>query len=131
MSKRILVIDDDENVRDTISLLLRHKGFTVFTCSTGREIFQTIQRTTPDLILLDVMLGELDGRAICKAIKNNPITSYIPVIILSGVYNIYNIILDEKANDVLPKPFTEDVLLARVGRQLSLASSAGNAVASV
>lgn len=122
MNKRILIVEDDENVRDTMELLLSQAGFSVFTCSTGKDIFNTLTTTAPDVILLDVLLGDLDGRDICKAIKNHPETAHIPVIIVSSVLNIFNIILDEKANDVISKPFTEDILLTRVKRQLSNAS---------
>lgn len=122
MDKRILIVEDDENVRETMELLLSHNGYTVFTCDTGKDIFGTVEKTAPDLILLDVLLGDMDGRDICKAVKTHPKTEHIPVIIVSSVYNIFNIILDEKANDVIPKPFTEDILLSRVQRQLSKAS---------
>ena len=122
MSKRILIVEDDDNVRDTIELLLSSNGFKVFTCSTGKDIFNTLKSTEPYLVLLDVLLGDIDGREICKAVKSHPETAHIPVIIVSSVYNIYNIIMDEKANDVIPKPFTEDILLSRIQRQLSNAS---------
>jgi two-component system phosphate regulon response regulator PhoB len=120
MNKRILIIEDDENVRETLEFLLRHNGFTISTCSSGRDFFNTIKRTAPDLILLDIVLGELDGRDICKMIKDRTETAHIPIIIISSVHDIFNSILDQNANDVIPKPFTEEVLLNRVQRQLSV-----------
>lgn len=119
MKKRILVVEDDENIRDVLELLLARAGFTVFTSATGKDIFNTIQNISPDLILLDVLLGELDGRDICKALKTHMETAHIPVIIVSGVYNIFSTIVEAKANDVISKPFTEEILLRRVQRQLS------------
>ena len=115
-------MEDEENVRDTIELLLVNNGFEVFTCCHGNGIFETLKETTPDLILLDILLGEIDGRTICKEIKSNPDTAHIPIIIISSVYDIFNIIIEEKANDVIPKPFTEEVLLSRIRRQLVNAS---------
>lgn len=119
MDTRILVVEDDENVRETIELLLNQAGYHVSTCSTGKDIFNTIEEYQPHLILLDILLGELNGRDICKAIKDNQTTSHIPVIIVSSMHNIYNAIADEGANDIISKPFTEDILLTRINRQLS------------
>lgn len=121
MSKSILIVEDDENVRATMELLLSHAGFKVILSSTGKDIYQIIGQQKPDLILLDVFLGDLDGRDICRELKNNPDTSDIPIIIVSSLYNIYNTILEEKANDVIPKPFTEDILLSRVQRHMPAA----------
>jgi DNA-binding response OmpR family regulator len=121
MSKRILVVDDDESVRDSIEILLNIAGFHVFKSATGSDIFQTIQFSRPDLILLDIHLGDSDGREICKAVKTNPATSAIPIIMVSAEEKIYNAIVTSGANDVVSKPFTEDVLLSRVHRQLASA----------
>lgn len=123
MDTRILVVEDDENVRDTIVFMLSHAGFQISTCASGKGIFNTIEQHQPHLILLDILLGELNGRDICKAIKNNRATSHIPVIIVSSMHNIYNAIADEGANDVISKPFTEETLLNRVNRQLSRMAS--------
>lgn len=122
MNKRILVVDDDENIRETMGVLLGMAGYTVSTCGTGQAIFETIDRVKPDLLLLDIYLGELDGREICRAIKSNPKTSSIPVIMVSVDEMIYNTIVTVGANDVVSKPFTEETLLSRVHRQLSRAS---------
>lgn len=122
MNKRILVVDDDENIRDTMELLLGIAGFTVSMCATGKDIFNTIAKENPDLLLLDIYLGELDGREICKAIKKNPATSSIPVIMVSVDEKIYNTISANGANDVVAKPFTEETLLSRVKRQLAFRS---------
>ncbi len=79
MNKNVLVVDDDEDIRETIKFILTQAGFTVSLCSTGNDIFNTIERTSPDLILLDIRLGEMDGRIICKAIKSNPEIDSIPI----------------------------------------------------
>ena len=123
MTTRILVVEDDENIRETIEFLLCGAGYEVATCSTGKDIFVSIENYQPHLILLDILLGELNGRDICRAIKNNRKTSNIPVIIISSMHNIYNTIADEGANDVIAKPFTEDILLSRINRQLAKIAS--------
>lgn len=118
MNARILLIEDDEDVREVIQLLLTRAGYQVFTSATGKDVFSLIDYCQPHLILLDILLGELNGRDICNSIKSNPETSQIPVIIVSSLHNIYNTIADEGANDIIAKPFTEQILLARVQRQL-------------
>lgn len=118
--RRILVIEDDDIVRDTVELLLRYKGFQVLTSSTGLDVCSKVDEFKPDLILTDIFLGESDGRAICQSLKNDPKTNHIPVIIMSGATtDIYNTIIGVGANDVVLKPFDEQTLLSRVRRQLS------------
>jgi len=118
MDKRILVIDDEDDVRETVDLLLSRAGFDVESFSTAKDIFKTIEEFNPDVILLDVVLGELDGRDICKAIKSDSSTNHIPVLMLSGIPDVYNAITDVGANDVISKPFDEATLLNRINRQL-------------
>lgn len=119
MDKRVIVVEDEDNVRETIELLLTNVGFIVKSSATGNNILEIVHEFNPDIILLDVMLDGLDGRDICRSIKENSVTSHIPVIMLSGVPDIYNAILDVGANDVISKPFDETTLLNRIDRQLS------------
>ncbi len=122
MEKRIIVIEDEENVRETIDVLLTNAGFAVKSFPTGKDIFRHLDEFNPDVLLLDVMLGDLDGREICRAVKANSTTSHIPVIMLSGVPDVYNAIADVGANDVVSKPFDETILINRIERQLSNAN---------
>lgn len=119
MDKRVILVEDEDNVRETLDLLLTKAGYTVRSSATGTDIFDTISEFNPDVILLDVLLDDLDGRDICKAIKGNEITSHIPVIMLSAVPDVYNAITDAGANDVVSKPFDEKTLISRIERQLS------------
>jgi DNA-binding response OmpR family regulator len=117
--RRILVIEDDQDVRETVKFLLDLKGFRVYTSSTGADVFTIVDKIKPHLIITDIFLGKLDGRVICRSIKSNPKTSNIPVIIMSSASDIYNTIHDVGANDVVLKPFDENTLLNRIQRQLS------------
>ncbi|MBC7915497.1 MAG: response regulator [Pyrinomonadaceae bacterium] len=119
MDKRIVVIEDEDNVRETLELLLSNAGFTVRSSSTGKDVFNIIDEFNPDVILLDVMLEDMDGRDICRSIKTNPHTSHIPVLMLSAVPEVYNAIAEVGANDVISKPFDEYTLINRIERQLS------------
>lgn len=119
MKRRILVIEDDDIVRDTIQLLLEYKGFEVCTSSNGINASSIVEEFKPNLVLTDIFLGETDGRIICQEIKNNPKTRHIPVVIMSGASDIYNTISGVGANDIVSKPFDEQTLISRLQRQLS------------
>lgn len=120
MKAKILVIEDDDFVTETIKLLLEPNGFDVIASQDGADIILKVLKLNPHLILTDIHLGDFDGRLICRSIKSNPDTSHIPVIIMSGdTSQIYNAIDNVGANDVLAKPFNEQTLLQRVQRQIS------------
>lgn len=119
MKKKILVVEDEEDMRIVMERILETAGYEVYSDSTGKEVPEIIKSFNPDLILLDLFLQEADGRDICKAIKVDESTSSIPVIIVSGALDIYNTILDLNANDVIEKPFEKEIFLKRIERQLS------------
>jgi DNA-binding response OmpR family regulator len=119
MKRRILVIEDDDLVRDTVQLLLEYKGYEVKTSSNGLNITPLVEDFKPHLVLTDIFLGENDGRIICHDIKSNPKTKDIPVIIMSGSPDIYNSIAGVGANDIVLKPFDEQTLMNRLQRQLT------------
>ncbi len=120
MQPRILVIEDDDSVRETVKIVLTMKGYSVYTSADGLDVFPLISMHKPDLVLTDIFLGDADGRLICKKIKNDPLTKHIPVIIMSGSSEkIYKTINSVGANDIVLKPFDENTLLNRVERQLS------------
>ncbi len=119
MCRRVLLIEDEEHVRETLQLLLTNAGYLVTASANGKNIFDLIKEFNPSLILLDILLDEMDGREICRAVKNAPSTASIPIIILSAVQDLYNSIIDFGANDVVAKPFDERTLLNRIERQLS------------
>jgi DNA-binding response OmpR family regulator len=124
MNPGILIIEDEEHVRETIALLLQNADYRVKTLSGGEGLYEAIESFQPDVILLDIILKNEDGRTICKGLKSNPETSAIPVVILSAVPEIYNTISEVGANDVISKPFNERTLLSRIQRQLSNSASA-------
>ncbi|MES3017501.1 MAG: response regulator [Bacteroidota bacterium] len=116
-NKTIVVIEDDVDVLETVTNILS-ESYVVKSFKDCPDIFGIIDTHKPDLILLDLLLEKEDGREICKAIKANDATSGISVIIMSGAQDIYNVISEGGANDVIKKPFTKDILLSRVERQL-------------
>lgn len=113
--KRIIVVDDDEEVLDTIELVLEIGGYEVEPLSNAEGIHETIASFNPDLIILDIVLGKIDGRTISNEIKTNPKTKHIPVLMMSGLYKAEEIsLLQTPPDDFLSKPFKMDVLLEKI-----------------
>jgi len=120
MSKKILILDDDPDILEILSLILEESGYEVRTLSCGDTVFDDIKVFQPDLILMDVMLAGLDGRTICKNIKENHLTSLVPVILISGTHNLAKSLnLPGGPNDFIAKPFDIDHLLERIEKQLA------------
>jgi DNA-binding NtrC family response regulator len=123
--KRILVIDDERDTAEMITTLLELEGYQVFSAHSGAEARRILEierqkapefETPVDLILLDVMLGDMDGRDICREIKGDEEMKFIPVIILtirSGLQDKINS-LNIGADDYLTKPFINEELLAKI-----------------
>lgn len=104
--KKILAIDDDHDILEIIRLILEDEGYQVITLDNGTAVKDTIAHIQPDLILLDVMLGDIDGREVCKDIKNSTISSQIPVIMISASHNLQNAVkLPGAPDSFLAKPF--------------------------
>ena len=115
--KKILVVDDDDEVLETIQLILEIGGYDVEPLNDAQVIFERIEDFEPDLILLDVVLGKIDGRVICSQIKLHSDTSNIPILMMSGLYDLKEVQDMECApDDFMSKPFKMDVLLEKIDR---------------
>ncbi len=117
--KKILAVDDNPAILDALNDILSFEGYEVVTLSDGSSIFEAIAESHPDLILLDVMLDNLDGRDICHAIKDDRNTNHIPVILISATHNLQDTLRTEGApNDFIAKPFDIEFLLTKIDTQL-------------
>ncbi len=85
MAKKILLVDDDPDFVEAVSLILKPKKFDVVTAYNGIEGLKKAMSEKPDLIVLDVMMPEKDGYAVCRELKSNPQMSHIPVLLLTAV----------------------------------------------
>jgi DNA-binding response OmpR family regulator len=123
MCKRILVLDDDLAILSALRDILEYNGYEVNTFSRGDKIFENIQQYHPDLILLDVMLADLDGREICQRIKENQEKDggdRIPVILISATHDLADCVTQKGApDDFLAKPFDITTLLDKIEHQLA------------
>lgn len=119
MSKKILAVDDDNDILDVIRIILEDEGYEVLTLANGKHVFDIVEENDPDLILLDVMLGGLDGRDICRALKQHDTFKKIPVVMISASHNLNNLLLMPGApNNFLAKPFDIDKLIEMVRSEL-------------
>lgn len=118
MKRKILVVEDDEDIRQIISYVLSDEGFEPVLCKNEDAIFKIIRTHHPDLILLDVARPTDQGTELCRAIKAAETTRHIPVIVLSTHFNI-NEVKKVCADEVLKKPFDIDHLVDIVKEQLA------------
>ncbi|MBP7051203.1 MAG: response regulator [Phycisphaerae bacterium] len=124
----ILVVDDEEDIRELVELNLDREGYRVLTCETGEQALAVARAQTPDLIVLDLMLPGIDGLEVCKRLKANPTLQQIPVVMLTAKGEESDIVagLELGADDYVTKPFSGKVLVARVRRLLRKAAEAAD-----
>jgi len=119
MDKKILILDDDDDILEILSLLLTDNGYETQTLSRGELVFDAIREFHPDLLLMDVMLAGIDGRVICKHIKHTEETNRLPIILISGTHDLASSLQENGApNDFVAKPFDMDYLMQKIKNQL-------------
>jgi len=116
---KILVDDDDQSILDAMEITLKLQDYEVETTTKGEETFSKIESFKPDLIFMDVYLSGMDGREICKQIKQENKTKHIPVIIFSANKSMKDVFKESGANDFIGKPFNMDELYDKVKHQTS------------
>ncbi|MBD9120297.1 response regulator YycF [Streptococcus sp.] len=126
--KKILIIDDEKPISDIIKFNLNKEGYETITAFDGREALKKFEEESPDLIILDLMLPELDGLEVAKKVRK---TSHIPIIMLSAKDSEFDKVigLEIGADDYVTKPFSNRELLARVKAHLRRTENIESAVA--
>ncbi|MBA2565127.1 MAG: diguanylate cyclase, partial [Gemmatimonadetes bacterium] len=117
---KILVVDDDPSILETLTTMLRFKGYATHVASSGKRALEAVHQFSPDLILLDIMLPDIDGYEICRRVKSDKETQDIPVLIVSARTRREEVVnlLELGANDYITKPFFLDEVIARVRTNL-------------
>ena len=133
MPPKILVVDDDPDILEAISLILESQGYQVVTARDGVEGLANLKAEKPDLMILDLLMPKMDGFAVCKELQDPRWTKYkeIPILILTSVreeasrrrYELETG-LELDVDDYVEKPVAPDTLLERVGRLVKRKGSA-------
>ncbi len=118
MKKRVLVIENDKDILEMISLVLEEAGYEASLHTTERNIFEHITAFGPDAILLDIVKPTLEGTELCRQLKEAEQTTHIPVIVLSTHPQAQKV-KEICADEVVPKPFDIDALLEILEEQLA------------
>ena len=132
MKKKILVIEDDNSVRESLIELLELAGYEVINSTDGIEGIKSIRLSLPDLIICDISMPRMDGYAVLNELNKNPETSWIPFLFLTAKTELKDIRYGMQlgADDYLFKPFAANDLLTSVETRLSKAERIINKVAS-
>ena len=126
MGSRILVVEDEPDLAELVALNLRGAGHEVVVCHDGSTALAEVQRSQPDLLVLDVMLPDVSGVEVCRRLRRSAETARIPVIMLTAKNEEIDKItgLSVGADDYLTKPFNLEELLLRVNNLIKRSSKA-------
>ena len=118
---KILVADDEQDIRELVRYTLQFAGYSVILASNGEEVIEAAQRELPDLILLDVRMPRINGYDACIRIKADERTQKIPVVFLSakGQESEVHAGLEAGADDYILKPFSPDQLIERIKSRIN------------
>ena len=113
MPIKVLAIDDDSDMTELVAILLGKHGFEVITANNGTDGIEATKNESPDIVILDLLMPEVDGWAVCRSLRT---FSQIPIIILSAIDNPGSVgsALDAGADDYLIKPVPTGVLVAHI-----------------
>jgi len=121
MPKKILIVDDDPDLVEAVTMILESKNYEVAAAYGGIEGLEKAKTENPDLIVLDVMMPDKDGYVVCKELKADPNLSKIPVLLLTAVISkiatsryTQQMGLETEADDYIDKPVEPEVLVKRI-----------------
>jgi CheY-like chemotaxis protein len=117
---KILVADDEPELRNTVDAMLSSKGHTVIHAEDGLQALEAIKKHSPDVILCDIEMPKLRGFDVLTQLREHPTMSKIPVIFLTGMTDISYMVeaMQLNVNDFITKPFTDEELFGAVDFQL-------------
>ncbi|RPH93613.1 DNA-binding response regulator [candidate division KSB1 bacterium] len=112
----ILIVDDEEDIREMLRYNLVREGYQVILAETGEQALESVKTTMPDLVLLDLMLPGMDGLEVCRQIKQQPEASHIRIVMITAKAEDVDVVvgLESGADDYIIKPFSPRILIARI-----------------
>jgi phosphate regulon transcriptional regulator PhoB len=116
MAHRVLIVEDEPDIRDLLVFHLEREGYQVAQCRSGAEALRLARTTPPDLVLLDLMLPEMDGLEVCRRLRQDPATTGLPIVMLTARGDEVDRVLGLElgADDYVVKPFSPRELVARI-----------------
>ena len=116
MAEKILVVDDDPDIRDVLRITLEGEGYAVFEAADGEEALSSVKKVSPQLLILDFVMPKMNGHEVSQALKKDILLRHIPIIMLTGKGEIDDKVrgINAGVDDYLVKPFEPRELLARV-----------------
>lgn len=116
MRKKILIVEDNSELLELQRLTLKEAGYVTVTASNGLEALKKARTVSPDLILLDLVLPELDGFAVCESLRQDPATANIPIIVLTGLNSDFTKFagIEAGADDYVTKPASLPQLVSKI-----------------
>ena len=126
-TEKIVVIEDETDILEVIAYNLKREGYDVITSTSGEDGLEKIEKSKPNLVVLDLMLPEVDGIELCRKLKSDPLTQSIPVIMVTAKGEESDVVLGlgVGADDYITKPFSPRELTARVKAVLRRSKSKG------
>ncbi len=116
MSIKVLIVDDEPDIRDVLKITLEAEKYEVIEAENGEEAVKIITQKAPDLVLLDYKMPKMDGREVCRLIKKYILLRHLPIIMVTGKGEITDKVdgIDAGADDYIVKPFEPEELLAHI-----------------
>ncbi len=110
----VLLIDDDTDLLEMVEMVLTNSSMRVETSTSGASLMSSVSELNPDIIVMDIYLGDSDGRNLCQRLKSSKEYSHIPVILYSAGVITPESILEAGADEFIPKPFRIDELIKKI-----------------
>lgn len=117
---RVLIVDDDTDLLDMVSMALSQYGFDISTLTSGAPLYKKVENFQPDIVLMDIFLGDADGRALCYELKDQPLYQQIPVILYSAGHVPRASVERARANAFLAKPFDIRHLVEKIKQLIGM-----------
>ena len=116
MAPKILIADDEPDIRDVLKITLSEENYTILEAGDGEEALKIITTKPLDLVLLDYKMPKMDGREVCRRVKSDLLLRHLPIIMVTGKSDVSDKVggLDAGADDYITKPFEPQELLARI-----------------
>jgi DNA-binding response OmpR family regulator len=116
---KVLVIDDDEDLLEMVTLMLESNGIEATGLNTGQLLFNALALQSPDVLIMDIYLGDSDGRDLCKLLKDSPTYADLPIFLYSARDISHSSIVASKADLFFRKPFVMKQLVERIRDQMT------------